>query len=185
MYEVSRLQAVESQNLHGFPSDKIGPNALTTAGLATNALGFALLSALGTGESAAAVGLHLALFGLGGGLFQSSNNSSVMGAVPKSQLGTAGGLNALVRNIGMTLGVAISVSIYSTVLSHTGGGADLDPAAALTALRAVYWTAAGVACARCSRRRAGCFRGASVARSSGNGQARRETPGLPVPILFG
>lgn len=127
----------------GWLSDRIGYKLLTTAGLGINALAFMLLNTLGTQESAWTVGLHLALFGIGGGLFQSPNNSSIMGAVPKSKLGTAGGLNALVRNVGMVTGIALSVSLYSTRL-HQLAGSRPEADAMLGALHAVFWTAAGV-----------------------------------------
>ncbi|WP_276352251.1 MFS transporter [Cohnella caldifontis] len=132
--------------LSGWLSDRIGPNLLTTAGLAVNALGFGLLNALSAHEPSWVVGLHLSLFGLGGGLFQSPNNSSVMGAVPRPKLGTAGGLNALVRNVGMVLGISLSVSIYSSRLRHLGvdAGASAGGPAALSALHLVFWTAMGV-----------------------------------------
>ncbi|TDF98892.1 MFS transporter [Paenibacillus piri] len=129
----------------GWLSDKIGPNILTTLGLMINALGFALLHTLSIHEEAWVVGLHLSLFGLGGGLFQSPNNSSVMGAVPGNKLGTAGGLNALVRNVGMVLGISFSVSIYSTRLHQTAGAAGAaDAQAMLDALHLVFWVAMGV-----------------------------------------
>ncbi|WP_230191420.1 MFS transporter [Paenibacillus sp. CECT 9249] len=134
--------------LSGWLSDKIGYIWLTTTGLAVNAAAFALLNTLTTQESVWTVGLHLALFGLGAGLFQSPNNSSVMEAVPRSKLGTAGGLNALVRNIGMVLGIALSVSLYSTRLYQSGtiSGADpaADPQAVLSALHWVFWTAMAI-----------------------------------------
>ncbi|MBB3108641.1 EmrB/QacA subfamily drug resistance transporter [Paenibacillus phyllosphaerae] len=132
--------------LSGWLSDRIGPNLLTTAGLAMNALAFALLNTLTADESAWLIGLHLVLFGVGGGLFQSPNNASVMSAVPRQQLGTAGGLNALVRNVGMVMGIAISVSLYTTVLGRYGAvpeSAEAD-AAMLAALHTVFWTAAGI-----------------------------------------
>ncbi|MFC4103242.1 MFS transporter [Paenibacillus xanthanilyticus] len=135
--------------ISGWLSDRFGPNWLTTAGLLVNASAFALLNTLTADESAGVLAAHLALFGLGGGLFQSPNNASVMGAVPKPRLGTAGGLNALVRNIGMVTGIAVSVSLYSSVLGHVAGqggeaSAQPDGGAMLTALHAVFWTAAGI-----------------------------------------
>ncbi|WP_248924679.1 MFS transporter [Paenibacillus hamazuiensis] len=131
----------------GWLSDKIGSNALTTAGLIVNAAGFALLNSLSAQESAWVVGAHLAVFGLGSGLFQSPNNSSIMGSVPRPKLGTAGGLNALVRNIGMVLGISFSVSVYTTrlhQLSSGGQGAASDPDVILGALHTVFWTALAV-----------------------------------------
>ncbi|AJY74076.1 MFS transporter [Paenibacillus beijingensis] len=129
----------------GWLSDRIGSSLLTTLGLSVNALGFGLLTTLSTHESPWAVGLHLCLFGLGGGLFQSPNNSSVLGSVPPAKLGTAGGLNALVRNVGMVLGTSFSVSLYSTRLYHLSDGSPAPAAEAMMAsLHTVFWTAMGI-----------------------------------------
>ncbi|WP_410771732.1 MFS transporter [Fontibacillus sp. BL9] len=130
--------------LSGWLSDRIGSYSLTTAGLLVNALAFGLLNTLSTQESAWMVGLHLGLFGLGGGLFQSPNNSSIMGSVPRDKLGTAGGLNALVRNIGMVLGTSLSISLYSSRLSYLRPISPGEPEAALSALHTVFWTAMGI-----------------------------------------
>jgi EmrB/QacA subfamily drug resistance transporter len=128
----------------GWLSDKIGPNALTTAGLIINIVGFGLLHTLTMQESAWDVGIHLALFGLGTGLFQSPNNASIMGSAPKPKLGTAGSLNALVRNTGMVLGISLSVSLYTTRLNQLGGGAGTDPKLMVQALHFVFWMALAV-----------------------------------------
>lgn len=127
--------------LSGWLSDKIGSTLLTTAGLAINALAFGLLNTLTLDATPVVIGLHLALFGIGSGLFQSPNNSSVMGAVPPPMLGSAGGLNALVRNIGMVVGTSLSVSLYSASLGRAGGE---HPEAVVEALHLVFWTAMGI-----------------------------------------
>lgn len=127
--------------LSGWLSDRIGPNLLTTSGLFINALGFVLLNTLTQNESAWLIGLHLMLFGIGGGLFQSPNNASIMGAAPRPKLGTAGSLNALVRNIGMVMGISLSVSVYATRLGQLGGA---GPQEVIGALHTVYWLAAGI-----------------------------------------
>lgn len=127
----------------GWLSDRIGSGALTTIGLSVNALGFGLLNTLSTDETPWTVGLHLCLFGLGGGLFQSPNNSSVLGAVPRAKLGSAGGLNALVRNVGMVLGTSLSVSLYSTRLHHLSDGSPV-PEAMMASLHTVFWTALAI-----------------------------------------
>lgn len=132
-------------------SDKIGSSVLTTCGLFINAVGFALLNTLGLDAAPWVIGLHLMVFGLGAGMFQSPNNSSIMGSVPKVKLGTAGGLNALVRNMGMVLGISISVSLFSyrfnDLTNGTGSMLIMDPdqaALALSSLHFVFWVATGI-----------------------------------------
>jgi EmrB/QacA subfamily drug resistance transporter len=132
----------------GWLSDKIGSLYLTTAGLTLNALGFASLTMLGQHAVMWIIALHLAIFGVGQGLFQSPNNSSVMGSVPKNKLGIAGGINALVRNVGMVLGISLSVSLFTARLHHLTGhlvatvNHGLNTQAYVASLHTVYWAAA-------------------------------------------
>lgn len=134
----------------GWLSDRIGPVVLTTSGLFLNALGFVSLNLLNLQAGVWIVALHLAVFGIGQGMFQAPNNSSVMGAVPRSKLGLAGGLNALVRNLGMVLGIALSVSLFSYRLKALTGQGDVygnhvdQPLAFMAALHTVFWAAAVV-----------------------------------------
>ena len=98
--------------ISGYASDRIGPIALTTSGLFVTAIAFFYLSALTITSSFWEIVPGLLLMGLGAGLFQSPNNSSVMSSVPPKKLGVAGGINALVRNVGMVIGIAFSVSLF-------------------------------------------------------------------------
>jgi MFS family permease len=58
---------------------------------------------------------------LGNGLFQSPNNSLIMSTVPKHKLGIAGSVNALVRNLGMVLGVSLSTTLLYNRMSYKIG----------------------------------------------------------------
>jgi EmrB/QacA subfamily drug resistance transporter len=98
--------------LSGHASDRIGPVALTTSGLLTTSLGLFYLSTVNATSSFWQIIPGTLLMGIGAGLFNSPNNSSVMSSVPPSKLGVAGGINALVRNIGMVIGIAFSVSLF-------------------------------------------------------------------------
>jgi len=98
--------------ISGHASDRIGPIILTTSGLLVSAFGFLYLSTMTTTSSFWQIVPGLLLMGLGAGLFQSPNNSSVMGCVPPNKLGVAGGISALVRNVGMIIGIAFSVSLF-------------------------------------------------------------------------
>jgi hypothetical protein len=62
---------------------------------------------------------RLALFGLGTGIFQSPNNSAAMGSSPRPQLGTASGVLATVRNVGMVLGIAIGGAVLYALVSSS------------------------------------------------------------------
>ncbi|MCH4172149.1 MAG: MFS transporter [Lactobacillus sp.] len=61
------------------------------------------------------------IMALGTGLFQSPNNDLVMSSVDKSQLGVAGSINALARNLGMVLGVAFATTVLFWGMSFAGG----------------------------------------------------------------
>lgn len=98
--------------LAGYLSDRIGSAGLSAAGslfCTIAAGGLAVFS----GNEKAAIPLLLSLFGLGTGLFQSPNNSSVMGTVPKHRLGIAGGIMATTRNVGMVLGIAAGSAVLT------------------------------------------------------------------------
>ncbi|HVJ48280.1 MFS transporter [Desulfitobacterium sp.] len=98
--------------ISGHVSDRIGPVALTTSGLLITALGLFYLTSVSATSTALQIFPGPLLIGLGSSLFQSPNNSSVMSSVPKPKLGLAGGINALVRNLGMVVGIALSVTLF-------------------------------------------------------------------------
>ncbi|HQH22562.1 MAG TPA: MFS transporter [Thermoleophilia bacterium] len=101
----------------GSLSDRVGTRTLASAGAATCALALLLMSRLTPVAAPADVAWRLALFGLGTGVFQSPNNSAVMGSAPPQQLGVASGILATVRNVGMVLGVATGGTILAAQVS--------------------------------------------------------------------
>jgi EmrB/QacA subfamily drug resistance transporter len=98
--------------LSGLASDKFGPIALTTGGMVFAAIGLFYYSILPATAHFYQVIPGAILTGIGVGMFQSPNNSSVMSSVPPQKLGIAGGINSLVRNLGMVIGIALSVSLF-------------------------------------------------------------------------
>lgn len=95
----------------GYLSERINPALLSGFGLTCVTLGLIWIALLTTTSALWEVAAGQAILGLGNGLFQSPNNNSVMSSVPPAKLGTAGGINSLVRNVGQVCGIAISVSI--------------------------------------------------------------------------
>lgn len=99
--------------LSGALSDRISYRPLTVAGMSAATAALLFISTLSDVPRFAPVAAGLILLGIGVALFQSPNNSSVMGSVPKNELGVAGGINALFRNLGMVSGTTFSVLIFS------------------------------------------------------------------------
>lgn len=114
--------------LSGRLSDRIGPRILTVSGLLITAV--ALLGISVTRETTPLWQMigFLMLLGAGVGLFQSPNNSTVLGNAPPEALGVASGLLAVVRTLGQTAGIAVAGAILtSQVLAMAG---PIDPVTA-------------------------------------------------------
>jgi len=99
--------------ISGWLSDKVGSRALTSGGMVLVAGSFYWLSRLGLHPDYAQLIPPLLLNGIGTGLFTSPNNSAVMGAVPMARIGTAAGLLATSRNLGMALGTATAAAVIA------------------------------------------------------------------------
>lgn len=107
--------------ISGALSDRIGSEFLTFAGLVVMVIAQFGLAELHEGSSVVLVGVWIAMLGIGSGLFQSPNNSLVMSKVPRTQLGSAGSVNSLVRNVGMVVGITIATTILFHVMSSEAG----------------------------------------------------------------
>lgn len=112
----------------GHASDKFGPIALTTGGLVIAAMGLFYYSMLTPSTQFYQIIPGGILTGIGVGMFQSPNNSSVMSSVIPQKLGIAGGINSLVRNLGMVCGIALSVSLFEAWGGVTKPRPDQIPA---------------------------------------------------------
>lgn len=105
----------------GYISDKIGSEFLTFIGLVFISIGLFLMSTLNENTSVLILMIFIATMAAGGGLFQSPNNSLIMSTVPKNKLGIAGSVNALVRNLGMVLGISASTALLYNRMSYKIG----------------------------------------------------------------
>lgn len=95
----------------GAISDRIGTRLLAVCGTAVGSVALFLMSSLDASASPFDVMWRLALFGFGTALFQSPNNSAVMGSAPRAYLGVASGTLATMRNVGMVLGIAVAGAV--------------------------------------------------------------------------
>lgn len=103
-------------------SDRVGPRVLTIAGLAIAAVALLGLSASTPATPPPQMLGFLVLLGIGVGLFQSPNNSTVLGNAPPEALGVASGLLAVVRTVGQTGGIALAGAIWASQIFALNGG---------------------------------------------------------------
>lgn len=102
-------------------SDRIGCELPTMLGLAVFGAGTLLLSLLSNASPVPAIVATLMVMSLGSSTFQSPNNSLVMSSVPRDALGFAGSMSALVRSLGMSVGIVFSSGLLYNRMSAMAG----------------------------------------------------------------
>jgi EmrB/QacA subfamily drug resistance transporter len=103
----------------GIMSDRIGTRLLTFLGMVITTVGLFALSSLDQSSGVGDVVWRLVIIGAGMGMFQSPNNSAVMGCVPPPYLGIASGILAAMRNVGMVLGLAVAGAVLYNIAPVT------------------------------------------------------------------
>lgn len=129
--------------ISGTMSDHIGSELPTMIGLIFTTVGLVLMTMLGIDTTIAVIILFLAVIAVGSALFQSPNNSLVMGSVSRDELGLVGSLAGLVRNMGMSVGITAGTSLLYSRMSDMAGYRVTNyipgqPDVFLYGLRAVY-----------------------------------------------
>lgn len=112
--------------LAGNLSDKIGSELLSFLGLLIMGISFVFMSSLNQYSLIVKIIIYIVVLALGQSLFQPSNNSLIMSTVKKSQLGIAGSVNSLVRNLGQILGIILSTSLLYVFMSMKIGYRVID-----------------------------------------------------------
>jgi DHA2 family multidrug resistance protein-like MFS transporter len=98
--------------LAGRLSDKVPAAILGACGLTVFALGLASLAFLPAGATTLDIVWRMALCGLGFGFFQSPNNRTLLSSAPRERAGAAGGMLAMARLTGMTMGAALTAMVF-------------------------------------------------------------------------
>lgn len=130
--------------LAGSLSDRVGSRPITVAGLAVLLMGFTAVSTLSLETTALGYVLRFLPVGIGMGLFQSPNNSAVMGSVPRAHLGVASGLLSITRTLGQTTGIAVLGAIWASRVTQLangptpGGATNAPPAVQVAALQQTF-----------------------------------------------
>ncbi len=110
-----------SSPISGSLSDRFGTRPITTLGLAVLVIGYLGLTTLSETTSALGYVLRFLPIGLGAGIFQSPNNSAIMGAATRQQLGIVSGLLSITRTLGQTSGIAAIGAFWAARVSFYAG----------------------------------------------------------------
>jgi MFS family permease len=100
--------------LSGIFSDKIGTRIPSAAGMAILTVGLFLLTSIDAETSHWDLLWRFAIVGAGIGLFNSPNQSSILGSVSRGRLGIASGMISQMRYTGQALGIAVGAAVITS-----------------------------------------------------------------------
>jgi EmrB/QacA subfamily drug resistance transporter len=127
--------------ISGGLSDRFGTRSISVIGLVALLIGYSAVSTLGLHTTLLGYVLRFLPLGIGMGLFQSPNNSAIMGATARERLGVASGLLSISRTLGQTVGVAALGAVWASRVEYYAGiavqgdGAAAPVAAQVAALQ--------------------------------------------------
>ncbi|HEY9640542.1 MAG TPA: DHA2 family efflux MFS transporter permease subunit [Coleofasciculaceae cyanobacterium] len=128
-------------------SDRFGTRIISLIGLVLMVIGCLSISTFHAQMTDLGYILRVAPFGIGLGMFQSPNNSAILGSVQPERLGIASGLLSLTRTLGQTTGVPLLGTIFAAIVlvqSATLRVTDAPPAALVIGVQDTFKLAAAV-----------------------------------------
>ncbi|WP_028992413.1 MFS transporter [Thermoanaerobacter thermocopriae] len=129
--------------LSGILADRYGAQILSTIGAVISATALFLMATLTEKSTMFAIMARLAIFGVGNAIFQTPNNSAIMGSAPKNRLGVTSAFLATMRNVGMVMGIAVGSAIFTNRLKAYQALKFYSNAAFMIAIKEAY-IAAGI-----------------------------------------
>ena len=121
LFAVIPLVNVVVGPLSGNISDRIGCYIPTSLGLAIYTVGIFAVGTLTQDSGIAHIVAMVALMSLGTSMFQSPNNSLVMGSAPADALGFVGSVQSLGQNMGMAIGISGGMAVLYGGMSAAAG----------------------------------------------------------------
>ena len=104
----------------GWLSDRMGSRLLCTIGSGIIVIGQFFVASLAVDSSVPRILFPLLLIGLGWALFNSPNQSAILGSVPRDKVGTASGMNTTTARTGGAMGVALCATLFTYGLVAAG-----------------------------------------------------------------
>ena len=106
--------------LAGWLSDRMGSRLLCTIGSGIIVIGQFFIASLSVDASVPRIIMPLLLIGFGWAIFNSPNQSAILGSVPRDKVGTASGMNTTTARTGGAMGVALSATLFTYGLAASG-----------------------------------------------------------------
>ncbi|MEJ1932201.1 DHA2 family efflux MFS transporter permease subunit [Nostoc sp. NIES-2111] len=108
----------------GILSDRFGARRISIMGLGLMIGGCLAISTFDAQITEFGYISRYFIYGLGLGLFQAPNNTTVLASAPRERLGIASGLLSLSRTSGGTVGVPLMGAVFGAVIGSVAGGVD-------------------------------------------------------------
>jgi EmrB/QacA subfamily drug resistance transporter len=124
--------------ISGTLSDRFGTRTISVIGLGMLVFGAYCITTLDANTTTIGYLLRFIPIGIGSGMFQSPNNSAIMGTAARERLGIMSGIVSISRTLGQTIGIALLGAVWaSRTFYHAGKvfseGATQAPALAQVA----------------------------------------------------
>jgi MFS family permease len=130
--------------LSGSLSDRYGTRPITVIGLTVLLFGYIAMSTINAQSNPWGFLLRFLPIGIGMGIFQSPNNSAILGTAPQRRLGIVSGMLAITRTLGLTTGIAILGALWASRVffylggALAGGATNAPPNAQVSALQDTF-----------------------------------------------
>jgi EmrB/QacA subfamily drug resistance transporter len=104
----------------GWLSDRLGSRLLCSVGSSLIVIGQFLIASLNLHSTVFQMVLPQVLSGLGWAIFNSPNQSAILGSVARDKVGAAAGMTVTTARIGGAIGIALSGALLTYALSASG-----------------------------------------------------------------
>jgi EmrB/QacA subfamily drug resistance transporter len=123
----------------GWFFDKYRSQVISQAGLIVSAIGFVMLTTMGSTISYADAILPLALIGAGMGIFTSPNRATIMNSVPSNRRGVAAGISTTLVMTGSAFSIGLVFLIFSALLPSESVNVIFSGSADHTSLNSIQF----------------------------------------------